>query len=115
LLRVAFYQGDKLGTQAARAYRNALRDVFVAHLAVSLENALRADPDATLVEGYASLHDEAKRDAKVIEKAALLAWKLPDSAAVDLGIHLREALAERPLVLPRGRDDALIGQPRDKT
>jgi type VI secretion system protein ImpL len=115
LLRIGFYQGDKLGAQAERAYRNALREVFVAHLAVSLENALRTEAGAMLVEGYVSLHDEAGRDAGIIEKAAVRVWKLPESVSARLGVHLREALAERPLPLPRARDDALIEQARHKT
>ena len=114
-MRVGFYQGDKLGAQATRAYRNALRDGLVADLALSLENALRSSPNAALLEGYISLHDEAKRDPQAIERAALQVWQLPESARADLGVHLREALAERPLVLPRGRDDALIEQTRRKS
>jgi type VI secretion system protein ImpL len=110
LLRAGFYQGDKLGAQAARAYRNALRDGLLAHLAISLENALRSGADGTVRDGYASLHDEARRDAKTIERAALQVWQLPEAAKADLGAHLREALSERPLTLPRPRDEALIGK-----
>jgi type VI secretion system protein ImpL len=114
LLHAGFYQGEKLGAQARRAYRNALRDGLVAHLALSLENALRSGADGTVLEGYASLYDEGSRDAQKIEKAALQVWQLPASAAADLGAHLREALAERPLTLARSRDDALIEQARRK-
>jgi type VI secretion system protein ImpL len=85
LLRAGFYQGDKLGAQAARAYRNALRDGLLAHLAISLDNA-----------GDASLHNDARRDPQAIEKAALQVWQLPEAARRDLGAHLREALSERP-------------------
>ena len=95
LLHAGFYQGDKLGAQAARAYRNALRDGLLAHLALSLENALRARADAVVQEGYVSLHDDARRDPQVIEKAALQVWSLPEAAKADLGVHLREALAEK--------------------
>jgi type VI secretion system protein ImpL len=112
MLRAGFYQGDKLGAQATRAYRNALRDGLLAHLAVSLEDALRAGADASVLEGYLSLHDEARRDPQTIAQAAAQVWKLPESAKADLDTHLREALAERPLTLPRGRDDALIGKKR---
>ena len=110
LLHAGFYQGDKLGAQAGRAYRNALREGLLAHLAISLENALRAGAGGAVREGYLSLHDEARRDAQTIEKAALQIWQLPDAAKVDLGAHLREALSERPLTLPRARDEALIGK-----
>ena len=112
ILRAGFYQGDKLGAQAGRAYRNALRDGLLAHLTVSLENALRAGAGGAVLDGYVSLFDDAKRDPATIEKAALQVWKLPDGARADLGVHLREALAERPLTLPRGRDDALVERRR---
>jgi len=57
----------------------------LAHLAISLDNA-----------GYASLHDDARRDPQAIEKAALQVWQLPEAAKADLRTHLREALSERP-------------------
>jgi type VI secretion system protein ImpL len=114
LVHAGFYQGDKLGAQADRAYRNALRDGLVAHLALSLETALRAGEGGATLDGYVSLHDEAGRDAATIEKAALQVWRLPESEKGDLDAHLAEALAERPLVLPHGRDDALIEHARRK-
>jgi type VI secretion system protein ImpL len=112
LLRVGFYQGAKLGAQAERAYRNALRDAFLPHLANSLESALRGPVNAALLDGYLGLHDDARRDLPAMEKAAMQAWKLPESARAQLGLHLREALAERPLSLPRPRDDALVEDAR---
>ena len=57
----------------------------MAHLALSLDNA-----------GYASLLDDARRDPQAIEQAALQVWPLPEAAKRDLGVHLREALSERP-------------------
>ena len=112
ILRAGFYQGDKLGAQAARAYRNALSDGLLGHLIVSLENALRGGAGGAVLDGYVSLFDDAKRDPATIEKAALQVWKLPDAAKADLATHLREALAERPLTLPRARDDALVERRR---
>jgi len=61
-------------------------------------------------DGYAALYDDANRDPQVIEKAALQVWKLPDSAKPDLSVHLREALADRPVTLPRPKDESLIGK-----
>ncbi len=112
LLRAGFYQGGKLGAQAARAYRNTLRESLLGHLQVSLEAALRGEASAEVLAGYVALHDDAKRDAQAVEKAALQVWKLPDAARADLAQHLREALAERPLALPRARNDALIDEAR---
>jgi type VI secretion system protein ImpL len=113
LLHAGFYQGEKLGAQASRAYSNALRDGLVAALAFSLENALRARPDAVVLEAYVSLHDEEKRDLRAIEQGARAVWSsLSARAGEALEPHLREALSERPLALPRSRDDALIEQAR---
>jgi type VI secretion system protein ImpL len=108
VLHAGFYQGEKLGAQADRAYRRALREALLPGLAASLENALRAGRDGAALQGYVNLYDEAKRDPALLESAALAVWTLPDSAKAALGLHLRAALAERPLVLERRRDDALV-------
>jgi type VI secretion system protein ImpL len=110
VLRVGFYQGDKLGAQAQRAYRNALRDGLLADLAISLENALRNGSNGVVAQAYIGLYDDASRDPAVIEKAAIQVWQLPASAQPELAAHLREALAERPLTLPRPRDDNLVAK-----
>jgi type VI secretion system protein ImpL len=112
LLRAGLYQGDKLGAQASRAYRNALRDGLLADIALSLENALRAGAAGAMLEAYVSLHDERRRDAQTIERASAALWSLSESERGDLGTHLRAALAERPLELPRPRDAALIEKAR---
>jgi type VI secretion system protein ImpL len=114
LLRAGLYQGEKLGAQASRAYRNALRDGLLADLALSLENALRAGAAGAMLEAYVSLYGPGERDASAIGRAAAALWALPEAARGDLDTHLRAALAERPLVLPRSRDDALIEQARRK-
>jgi type VI secretion system protein ImpL len=105
-------QAGKLNAQAERAYRNALRESLLAHLALSLEDALRAGPHRELLDGYLALYEAG--DAKRIETAALRAWRLPEAARADLVAHLQSALSERPLALPRPRDDALVEQARRK-
>ena len=112
LRRLGLHQGDKIGAQAERAYRNALRETLLAHLAFSLESALRSGPSREALDGYLALHDAGS--LKNLEQAALRVWRLPESARADLASHLRVALAERPLALPRPRDDALIEQARRK-
>jgi len=112
VLRAAFYQGDKLGAQAARAYRKALREGLLADLTISLENALRSGADGVVREAYAGLYDESRRDPAIIEQAAMQVWQLPPSAQPELAAHLRAALAERPLTLPRPRDDFLVAKSR---
>ena len=105
-------QAAKLNAQAERAYRNALRDSLLAHVALSLEDALRAGANRELLDGYLALHEAG--DAKRIETAALRAWRLPEAARADFAAHLQTALAERPLALPRPRDDTLVEQARRK-
>jgi type VI secretion system protein ImpL len=109
LSRFGLYQGEKIGAQAGRAYRNLLRDTLLAHLALSLEASLRAAPDAEVLAGYLALHETG--DAKSVERAALRVWRLPQAAREGLPSHLRAALAERPLALPP-RDAALVEQAR---
>ena len=110
--RLGLGQGDKLAAQAERVYRNTLRDALLAQLALSLENALRAAPDRDVLNGYLALYQGG--DAGSLEQAASRLWRLPGSARADLASHLRAALAERPLALPRPRDDALVEQARRK-
>jgi type VI secretion system protein ImpL len=112
MLRLGLHQGEKLDAQAERAYRNALRESLVAHLALSFENSLRSAPSRELLDAYVALYETA--DLKRVEQAALRVWRLPESARSDLSSHLRVALAERPLALPRARDEALIEQARRK-
>jgi type VI secretion system protein ImpL len=112
MLRLGLYQGEKLNAQAERAYRNALRESLLAHVAFSLESALRAGASGDVLDGYLALYETA--DLKKVEAAALQIWRLPEAARADFGLHLRAALAERPLALPRVRDDALIEQARRK-
>ena len=114
LQHFGLYQGDKLGALAERAYRNALRETLVPHLALSLEEGLRAGAQPETLEAYLALHDGAGANSRAIEQGALRVWRLPDKAHADLLAHLRLALAERPLALPRARNEALIEQARRK-
>ena len=113
-LRLGLYQGEKLDAQAERAYRNALRETLVPHLATSLEEALRSGAQRETLEAYVALHDPALRDTRSIEQGAVRVWRLPDKAHAALLTHLRAALAEQPLSLPGARNDALIEQARRK-
>ena len=67
---------------------------------------------ATCWTRYVGLYEAP--DAKHLEQATLRLWRLPEAARADLAAHLRVALADRPLALPRPRDDALIEQARRK-
>jgi type VI secretion system protein ImpL len=110
--RLGLSQSEKLNAQAERAYRNALRESLLAHVALSLEDALRVAADRELLDGYLALYEAG--DAKRVESAALRTWRLPEAARADFAAHLQSALAERPLALPRPRDEALVEQARRK-
>ena len=112
VLRMGLYQGDKLDAQADRAYRNALREALLGHLVLSLEGALRSAASRDVLDAYVGLYGSP--DATHLEQATLRLWRLPEAARADLAAHLRVALADRPLALPRPRDDALIEQARRK-
>ncbi len=110
-LHWGLYQGEKLGAQAERAYRNMLRETLLPHLADALEAKLRAAPSRDAFEGYVALYD-AKRDSGPVERAAAALWPLPEKAQGELAAHLRAALAEASPAPPRGRDAALIDSAR---
>ena len=112
LMHAGLDQGEKLDAQADRAYRNALRELLLGHLALSLESALRTAPSRDVLEAYMGLYGTP--DAKYLEQATLRLWRLPEAARADLAVHLRVALADRPLALPHPRDEALIEQSRRK-
>jgi type VI secretion system protein ImpL len=114
LFHVGLGQGDKLGAQAARAYRNALREVLLPHALASLEQSLRAAPSRQALEAYVSLYDRGRPDAAVMRAALERIWRLPLGSDAPLGAHLRAALEERPLDLPHGRDDELVETSRRK-
>ena len=112
LLRLGLYQGEKLGAQAERAYRNTLRETLIPHLAVSLEEALRAGAGRGTLDAYLALYDGVDGDSHAVEQGALELWRLPEKSHAELRAHLRAALAEEPLVLPRPRNEELIERAR---
>jgi type VI secretion system protein ImpL len=114
-------QADKVGAQALRAYRNALRDALFPRLAMSLESAIRESLrsgtreglDETL-EAYMSLYDGPKADPKPIEAAARRAWRLPDADSAALQGHLRAGLEGGSMEMRHPRDEAIIREARQK-
>ena len=108
MLAVSFGQHEKLGAQADRAYRNALRESLLPHVTSSLERALRTAPSREALEAYLSLYAEGRRDTTPIQAVLVQMWKLPEDLRPDLGRHLRAALEARPLVLLQPPDEGLI-------
>jgi type VI secretion system protein ImpL len=108
-------QAEKLGAQAARAYRNALHDALLPRVAMALEDDLRdglrgPKPRAGLGESlaaYVSLY-EGKPDSASLEAATLRLWRLPEAAQASLAAHLRAGLGTGPPDMRHPADEAII-------
>jgi type VI secretion system protein ImpL len=114
-------QGAKIGAQAIRAYRNALRDALFPRLAMSLENDIRSALRAPAGEGlgdslaaYSSLYEGSKADPKSIESAARRVWRLPEAENTGLLAHLRAGLEGGAPEMRHPRDEAIIREARQK-
>jgi type VI secretion system protein ImpL len=114
-------QAEKIGAQALRAYRNALRDALFPRLALGLEASLREALRAPgreglgeLVEAYASLYEGRKADARAVEAAARRVWRLPDAESAALLAHVRAGLEEGAPEMRHPRDEAIIRDARQK-
>jgi type VI secretion system protein ImpL len=114
LLRVGFGQGDKLTAQAARAYRDALRELLLSHAVYSLERALKASPAREPLDAYLSLYEPRVPDERLLAATLAQLWNLPQAARGALAGHLHTALEDRPLTLPHSQDDELIEAARRK-
>ena len=107
-LHVGFGQRGKLATQATRVYRNALRESLLPHAVASLEDALRTSPSVEGLDAYLALYGGRRPDEGAVARTLTGLWRLPASATEALARHLRAAFDERPLVLPHGKDEALV-------
>jgi type VI secretion system protein ImpL len=123
-LGMGLYQGEKLGSQARRAYDNALRDAFLPRVALRLEQLIREVPNPValyeFLKGYLMLYSDKVLDPKALEALLALDWErsLPSGEggqlAKDLQLHLRAALANRPLELARAQETELVAEAREK-
>jgi type VI secretion system protein ImpL len=118
MLRLGLSQGEKLGAQAQRAYRNVLREGLLARAAASLEDAVRGARSRQGLEmalaAYLALHDEKARNMKALEPALYGLWQVPEARRGELSSHLRAGLAEKPLDIPRPFDEALVREARQR-
>jgi type VI secretion system protein ImpL len=115
---VGLSQAAKIGAQAQRAYRNALRDALFPRLAVALEASIREPRrperlDETLA-AYLSLYEGPKADPKLIETAARRVWRLPDAEGAALLAHLRAGLEGGAPEMRHPLDEAIIKEARQK-
>jgi type VI secretion system protein ImpL len=109
-------QAGKLGSQAARAYRNALSDALLPRLALSLEDDLREkirNPKARngleqSLAAYESLYEAKKPEPAALEAAARRVWRLPEAARAALAAHLDAGVGEGAPEVRHPRDEAII-------
>jgi type VI secretion system protein ImpL len=87
-------QAEKIGAQAVRAYRNALRDALLPRLAA--------------LDEVARLYAASRPDAQLIAAAAGRQWRLADADRTDLAEHVRAGLEEGMAVMRQKRDEAII-------
>jgi len=114
-------QAEKLGAQALRAYRNALRDALFPRLAMALESelrdALRAPKRAGLgeaLEAYLNLYAGEKLEPRKVATAARRLWRLPDAGTAALQAHLRAGFEAGTPEMRHPRDEAIIREARQK-
>ena len=114
-------QSEKLGAQALRAYRNALREALLPRLAMALEGEMRDTLRTPKREGlgealaaYQSLYAGDKMDPKAVEEGARRVWRLPDAESAALLAHLWAGLEEGRLEVRHPRDEAIIRDARQK-
>jgi type VI secretion system protein ImpL len=114
-------QAGKIGAQALRAYRNALADALLPRLALALENEIRQASRSSTQErlrgalaGYQNLYAGKQADVKLVEAAALRAWRLPDTDSAALLAHLRAGLEEGAQEMRHPQDEAIIREARQK-
>jgi type VI secretion system protein ImpL len=114
-------QADKLGTQALRAYRNALRDALFPRLNLALESELkdairsgRGDRVGPALEAYLDLHQGAKANPRTVGAAVLRAWSLPDADSAAFLAHMRTGLEEVGSEMHQVPDEAIIREARQK-
>jgi type VI secretion system protein ImpL len=121
VLDAGLSQAGKIGTQAVRAYRNALIDALFPRLALALENEIRQASRSSKQEGlrdalagYQSLYAGKNADVKQVEAAARRAWRLPEAESAALLAHLRAGLEEGAPEMRHPQDEAIIRDARQK-
>ncbi|MCP5444560.1 MAG: type VI secretion system membrane subunit TssM [Chromatiaceae bacterium] len=124
LMGLGLYQGDKLGEEAGAAYANALKNLFLPRLILSLEEQLRQpgnNPDFAYeaLKVYLMLDDREHFDAEAVKAWMVLHWQLTLSGASNAQLretltgHLDALLAQMPMAPTLSLDQGLISNVRD--
>jgi type VI secretion system protein ImpL len=121
---LGLYQGDKLGSQAIRAYRRMLDRVLLPRVILRLEDQMRAAADHReslyqVLRVYLMLDEPAKYESKAVREWVIADWldlvprETTKAQREALAGHLAALLQEPPVALPLDLDGALIEQARD--
>lgn len=121
---LGLYQGDKLGTQAGRAYRRLLHRTLLPRVMLRLEDQIRqgtADPDRLYdaLRIYLMLDDPDRYDPEAVQLWVTRDWELslPRGTTKEqheaLRGHLAALLEESPAPLPLALDGRLIAGARE--
>jgi type VI secretion system protein ImpL len=125
LMGLGLYQGDKLGKEAVNAYHNALKNLFLPRIILSLEDQLRergnnSDYLYEALKVYLMFDDPAHFDAETVRAWMLLQWqlKLPGpqeaQARQALANHLEALLEIMPMPPSLPLDQSLVRSARDE-
>jgi type VI secretion system protein ImpL len=118
LLGMGLYQGDKVGAQAQRAYRNGLRDILLPRVSASLEDLLRnakgREAIAGALDAYQALYDDKKPDMEPVAAAMAPLWRLESAERAELAAHLRAGIEAWGAEMRPARNDAIIRDARQR-
>jgi type VI secretion system protein ImpL len=125
LMGLGLYQGDKLGREAVGAYHNALKNLMLPRIILSLEEQLRQrgnNPDYLYeaLKVYLMFDDREHFDDNTVKAWMLLQWQLtlPDpeqaQARQALANHLEALLEIMPVPPSLPLDHALVRSVRDE-
>lgn len=122
---LGLYQGDKLGGEAVGAYHNALKNLLLPRIILSLEDQLRQrgnNPDYLYeaLKVYLMFDDPEHFDAQTVKAWMLLHWQLTlpgaehAQARQALASHLDALLELMPMPPNLPLDQALVRSTRDE-
>ncbi|MEJ2455362.1 MAG: type VI secretion system membrane subunit TssM [Candidatus Thiodiazotropha sp.] len=125
MMGLGLYQGDKLGAEAIGAYHNALRNLMLPRIILSLEQQLRergnnSDYLYEALKVYLMFDDREHFDADTMKAWMLLQWQLtlpgPEHAQARqaLANHLQALLEIMPMPPSLPLDEALVRSVRDE-
>jgi type VI secretion system protein ImpL len=123
LMGLGLYQGDKLGSEAIKAYHTTLKNLFLPRIILSLEEQLNLqgnNPDYLYeaLKVYLMFDDREHYDAETVKAWLLLQWQLSLPGAENaqarqaLADHLDALMTQMPMPPTLPLDSALISRVR---